>query len=223
MPLPLLSLVGTTCAASILALKLSVSATASELALNLLSNFPLQRTIDYQYASVIIAVLALAAVVGAARAARLAGAFLHVPRSLARGVPAALGLFAMLAFQAARYGSLRALGPEYAGAFTMTEHARLGRHVLAQIPLDAPVSAQGPIAPHVSNRRTVYVFPTVRDAEYVVLDERADLFPVHLQTLPGMTPEESYREYVRRLLRDGEFTVVAQDDGWLLLRRARSE
>jgi len=194
---------------------------ASELALNLLSDFPAQRTIDYQYASVIVAVAALAAVVGAGRTVAFAGARLGLPRGAVAWGLAVWALAACIVFQAGRYGSIRALGPEYAGVYADSDHARLGHQMLAQIPDGVPISAQGTIAPHLSRRPRVYVFPTVADAEWVVLDRHANSFPVHLMPLAGSTPEESYLEYVRRLTAAGEFVTIEDADGWMLLRRAR--
>lgn len=194
---------------------------ASELALNLLSDFPAQRTIDHQYPSVIVAVAALAAVVGAGRTATFAGARLGLPRAAVAWSLAVWALAAGAVFQARSYGTLRALGPEYAGVYADSDHARIGHALLAQIPDDVPVSAQGTIAPHLSRRPRVYVFPTVGDAEWVALDRRANPFPVHLMPLAGSSPEESYREYVRRLTASGGFGIVADADGWLLLRRLR--
>jgi hypothetical protein len=104
--------------------------------------------------------------------------------------------------------------------YAQTEHARIGKQMLAMIPRDATVSAQGTIAPHLSSRETIYVFPTVREAEYVVLDTTANTFPVHLQLLPDRNPEQSYREYVRRLS-DGDYALLSAADGWMLFRRKR--
>lgn len=194
---------------------------ASELALNLLSDFPAQRTIDYQYTSVIVAVAALAAVVGAGRAARFASARLGMPRAAIAWSLAAWAIVASIVFQARSYGTIRALGHEYDGVYADSAHVQLGHAMLARIPADAAVSAQGTIAPHVSRRPRVYVFPTIADAEWVALDQHANPFPVHLIPLPGLTPEESYREYVHRLTASGDFATVADTDGWLLLRRVR--
>jgi uncharacterized membrane protein len=195
---------------------------ASETALNLLSDFPAQRTIDYQYASVIVAVGALAAVVGTARAARFASARAGVDATRVAWGLAVWAVLASVVFQAHTYGNLRAAGREYAGAYADSAHARAGRRLLERIPPNDPVSAQGTVAPHVSRRPRVYVFPTVADAEWVILDETANPFPVHLLPVPGMTPEESYREYVRRLTAGGEFVASAQTDGWLLLHRVHT-
>lgn len=196
-------------------------AAASELALNLLSDFPAQRTIDHQYASVIVAVAALAAVVGAGRTAAFADTRLGLPRAAVAWGLAAWALAACALFQTRSYGTIRALGPEYAGVYADSDHARLGHEMLAQIPDGVPVSAQGTIAPHVSRRPRVYVFPTIADAEWVALDRHANPFPVHLMPLAGSSPEESYLEYVRRLTADGGFAIVADVDGWMLLRRVR--
>jgi uncharacterized membrane protein len=46
------------------------------------------------------------------------------------------------------------------------------------IPAAARVSAQDPFVPHLSHRATIYQFPRVRDAEYVVLDPEAPSGPV---------------------------------------------
>jgi uncharacterized membrane protein len=194
---------------------------ATEVGLNLLSDFPAQRTIDHQYASVTVAVAALAAVVGAGRAARFAGARLGMPPAAIAWSLAAWAIAATAVFQARSYGTIRALGREYAGVYTDSAHARLGREMLARIPAGVAVSAQGTIAPHVSRRPRVYVFPTVADAEWVALDRHANRFPVHLMPLSGLTPEESYREYVQRLTASGDFRTVADADGWMLLRRLR--
>jgi uncharacterized membrane protein len=194
---------------------------ASEVALNLLSDFPAQRTIDHQYASVTVAVAALAAVVGAGRLVTFAGARLGLPRAAVAWTLAAWALAACAVFQVRSYGTIRALGPEYEGVYAASDHARLGHEVLAQIPHGVPVSAQGTIAPHVSRRTRVYVFPTVADAEWVALDRHANPFPVHLMPLAGSSPEDSYLEYVRRLTASGDFAIAADADGWLLLRRVR--
>lgn len=194
---------------------------ASEVALNLLSDFPAQRTIDHQYASVIVAVAALAAVVGTGRTARFASVRLGLPRAAVAWSLAAWALAACTVVQTRSYGTIRALGPEYEGVYADSDHARLGHEVLANVPDGVPVSAQGTIAPHLSRRPRVYVFPTIADAEWVALDRHANPFPVHLMPLAGSSPEESYREYVRRLTASGDFAVVTDADGWLLLRRVR--
>jgi uncharacterized membrane protein len=52
------------------------------------------------------------------------------------------------------------------------------RAALRRIPPDARVSAQGPFVPHLSHRPTLYQFPRVRDAEYVIVDPEAGPWPL---------------------------------------------
>jgi len=52
------------------------------------------------------------------------------------------------------------------------------RAALRQVPAGARVSAQGAFVPHLSHRPTIYQFPRVRDAEYVLLDPQSSPWPV---------------------------------------------
>lgn len=88
---------------------------------------------------------------------------------------------------------------------------RLIHEVLERIPPGASVSAQTTLAPHLSQRERIYLFPTRRDAEYVVLDRRASTYPVG-------TAE--YQAAVARTLESGCFIRLADREGVLLLRRA---
>jgi hypothetical protein len=89
-------------------------------------------------------------------------------------------------------------------------------HTLDLIPVDAVVSAQDGLFPHLSRRPVIYLFPTVADAEYVVLDldYSADKVPLD---------DELYSPSVDGLLADPNFHVVAFDNGALLLRRGPGE
>ena len=190
----------------------------SEFGLNVLSSFPAQKTIAYQYSAIIVAVSALAMVRGVSRVAARLGRNAPVRR---RAVAAACGLalIGTASYQADHYGSIRFWGSEYRESYRVSEHDRLGARFLTQVPPNVAVSAQSDLAPHISNRRTLYVFPTVNDAEYVVLDATSTIFPVHLFPIDGMSPEEAYVEYIRRLLDDGGFQVIDAEDGWFLLKR----
>lgn len=109
--------------------------------------------------------------------------------------------------------------PSYRDAYIQTTHDRLGSRFLSLIPEMVPVSAQSDLAPHVSNRPKVYVFPTVADAEYVLLDATSTIFPVHLFPIDDFGPEDAYREYVRRLMVSDRYIIVDEEDGWMLLTR----
>jgi hypothetical protein len=98
-------------------------------------------------------------------------------------------------------------------ALEETAHHRRAQAVIAQIPPDAAVAAQDRLNPHVSGRRTVYIFPRVEDAGYVLLDVTGPAWPQHPSDL---------RRSVEELLA-GDFGVAAAQDGYLLLQRGAAE
>lgn len=193
---------------------------ASEFFLNLLSSFEPQRTIDFQYSAILVSASALAAPFGARLAGRVLERGLRVPAPLTVAAAGALALASTIGFQIYRYGSLRILSPDYRSSYTIAEHHRLARRFLDEIPADATVSAQDAITPHLE-RRVVWTFPQIRNADVVLLDLTGKIFPVHLYPLRNQTPEASYYEYVQRLLAGGAYRIADAEDGWLLLRRAR--
>jgi hypothetical protein len=106
--------------------------------------------------------------------------------------------------------------------FRLTDHFQLNEHqqALARtqdlIPADAVVSAQSHLYPHLSRRPVIYLFPTVADAEYVVLDldYGADRMPLD---------EDLFVPTVEGLLADPNFHIVAFDNGALILQRGPGE
>ncbi|HBY93764.1 MAG TPA: hypothetical protein DEP84_07300, partial [Chloroflexi bacterium] len=120
-----------------------------------------------------------------------------------------LTLFVLLASLVAQ---VRSGATPLAAGFTwpaVTEHHRVGEAVIAAIPPNAAVSAGWRLNPHVSERRRVYQFPDVREADLVLLDvTMLDLF---------MHPNDLHAQ-VETLLAQG-WGVAAGTDGWLLLQR----
>ncbi|HQY92277.1 DUF2079 domain-containing protein [Caldilinea sp.] len=98
-------------------------------------------------------------------------------------------------------------------ALTETDHHRRAQVIMAQIPPDAAVSAQDRLNPHVSGRRTVYIFPRVDDADYVWLDVTGPAWPQH--------PSDLKRDVDTLLAND--FGIAAAEDGYLLLQRGAKE
>lgn len=95
-------------------------------------------------------------------------------------------------------------------SWEITDHDRLAQRFMAQIPPDAPISAQGKLYPHLSDRMIAYQFPDVNDADYVFLDVTIDTWPIHPNDLKAK---------VQELLDSGEFGVLDAADGYVLLRR----
>ena len=92
----------------------------------------------------------------------------------------------------------------------VTPHHRLAKEFMDLIPPDAPLSTQSGLYPHLAHREKAYFFPGINDAEYVFLDVTGSSYPI------GTV--EVY-ETVQRLLSEGEFGVMAAEDGYLLLKK----
>ncbi len=193
---------------------------ASELLLNLLSFFPFQRTIDYQYAAIPVAAAALAAPWGTRALARRLGPRLRLGTPAATVAIAGVVLASSIAFQLSRYGTLRILANPYRDSYRISAHDRMAPRFLGAVPADATVSAQDAIAPHL-NRPVIWCFPQVRDADVVLLDLSGSIFPASLFPLRGQSPEASYYEYVQRLLAGTAYRIDDAAGGWLRLSRAR--
>jgi hypothetical protein len=94
----------------------------------------------------------------------------------------------------------------------VTQHDRLGEQIAAEIPAGASVSAQSTLAPHVSQRTTIYQFPFgAQQADYIFLDVTSGNF------YPFTSPD-AYVAAVRDAMSGG--AIVDARDGYLLLRRS---
>jgi uncharacterized membrane protein len=96
--------------------------------------------------------------------------------------------------------------------YRLTDHQQALARTVDLVPADAIVSGQDGLFPHLSRRPVIYLFPTVADADYVVLDidYSADKMP--------LDPKLFYST-VEGLLADPSFHVAAFEDGALLLQR----
>ena len=194
------------------------------LAINLLADFaPMHQVTTLIYAAPVLPFVMLAAVMGVARAnewinrprmtpiERITAD--QNPRSSAQSASSAFHwLAAILVLGGALigqrlWGVLPGSGNHL--ALSVTDHHRRAAAVIAQIPPDAAVSAQDRLNPHVSGRQTLYIFPRVDDADYVILDTTGPAWPQHPADL---------RRSVDELLA-GDFGVAAASDGYLLLQR----
>jgi hypothetical protein len=103
------------------------------------------------------------------------------------------------------------LGGEYFWPET-TAHQQLLESFLNQIPPEARVSTTKTLFPHVSHRRFVYRFPTVQDADYILLD---------VSQATTMVPLDFRLNYLD-VLKQG-FGVRDALDGYLLLERGLAQ
>jgi uncharacterized membrane protein len=95
----------------------------------------------------------------------------------------------------------------------VSEHARRAQPFfewIHRLPPEVPISASSSIYPHVAHRERVYLFPTVSDAQFILLDVTGPPSPVGIG---------DQRQIVGALLDYAEFGVAASDHGFLLLER----
>jgi uncharacterized membrane protein len=206
------------------------------LAVLMLTWTPAQYSINYHYPAHLIPFVYFLTVLGVARVLSLlhAGATAgasgthrrdagssssadsHVRRRLV--ITASLGgaLLAASLAMSARYGHLI---PRPGAEFPRPDHHdAVIASILTQIPAGSAVSTMSDIVPHLTTRPTVYLFPDVADAEYLLLDTdlSANFWP--------HTGLKARAQAIRDLLphiQGGEFGLVRQEDGVLLLRRGQ--
>jgi uncharacterized membrane protein len=91
-------------------------------------------------------------------------------------------------------------------------HTTLAQHFIAMIPPDASVSAQTKLVPHLSERKSIYMFPYGDDqADYILLDTTSDMYPFP-RTI-------DYIEAAKSVILSGHYGIVAAQDGYILLKR----
>ncbi|MCU0500673.1 MAG: DUF2079 domain-containing protein [Anaerolineae bacterium] len=109
-------------------------------------------------------------------------------------------------------------GPEFFRvAFPRPDpHAAVVERFVRQIPREAVVSTMSDIATHLTARRTIYLFPDVADAEYLLLDTdpRANYWPHE-----GLKARERALRDMLPQIRSGQFGLVRSEDGVMLLKR----
>jgi hypothetical protein len=80
------------------------------------------------------------------------------------------------------------------------------------VPDGAPVSATNALGAHLSDRRRIFSFPVLRDAEWVAVDTR------RLTYLDSLRPDRA-RPALAALRRDPRWRLVFAEDGILVFRR----
>jgi len=91
----------------------------------------------------------------------------------------------------------------------VTAHHRLFERFAAQIPPEAVISTTPPLFPHLSHRPVIYLFPDVRDADYVLID---------VSGVTDMHPNDVFERF-HELTDGGGFGILDAADGYILLQR----
>ena len=212
-----------------------------ELAINLLSDRPQMTSIDYHYSAPILPFVYLATAAGisnltsitlnlktrlteargrfSGRISRLAG-LLPGRRALCKA-PLVLAVAVLLLGVEVDYRT----GPlplfhspdNYSSVIDppSREHARALDGAVKLIPDGATVSATNPLGPHLAHRRYLYLFPTVQDAEYVVIDETEPSYDTYTNPVLNLSS-------TLKLERNPDYRKVYSRDGVVVFERTAS-
>jgi hypothetical protein len=173
-----------------LASPLALLVALPELALNVLSSTVTQTSVRTHYAATAIPALLAATAFGVARIGARSAYAVALAALAATAVLGPLGRIDLSA------------GPRDAAA----------RQALALVPDDAPVSATNALGAHLSDRDRVFSFPVLREAEWVVVDER------RLTSLDSLEPGPA-RPALAELRADPGWRLVFAESGLLVFRR----
>ncbi len=187
------------------------------LGINLLSNFPpMQRVNSLIYAAPIIPAVMISSIYGTRNLqqfSKWANQRMNEPAVLQFILRHSSFILSMIILAAtliyhAYFGFLPG-GGQFRGWEAVTAHHRRSQQIFAQIPAEARLSAQDRLNPHLSRRKTLYIFDRVDDADYIVLDVTQDSWPLHPVAL---------HHRVQQFF-EGGFGIVDAGDGYLLLAK----
>lgn len=176
------------------------------LGINMLSAYYAQFSGRFHYSAPIVPIFIVAAIFGVLR---LAGWLADLAPSFQEQAPRVVLGIVLISSLAYHY---RAGVTPLAATFRrpqVTEHHRLLARFADQIPPSAPLSTTAQIFPHFTHRQRMHIFPTVADAEYVLLD---------VTGMNEMHPADLQREY-QALVDGGTFGILDAADGYILLQR----
>ncbi len=175
------------------------------LAINWLSNFTAMHRLALQYPLALTPFVAMAGVAGAARAAGCLERF-RLPANWARGlVTAAVFAGALLAQRA---HGLSPFSAEYYD-YPPSPHTQLLNRLAARIPPEASVSAQPNLLSHLTHRTSAHTLERL-DSDYILLD------------IATIGNKDNLNRWVRDVLFT-DYALEAAEDGYMLLRRGKSD
>lgn len=97
-------------------------------------------------------------------------------------------------------------GKHYKRDFPIDEAYR----ILKQIPDDVIVCAHACFVPHLALRSTVYQFPIIKDAEYILLSPKEGTYPL---------TKEQFATEVDQLTHSSEWEAIVQNENFILLKK----
>jgi uncharacterized membrane protein len=184
---------------------LALAISAPDLAINLLSTHePMHFVEKYHYVAPLLPGIMISAILGVAWLSRQIARLTKLPRHTV--VLALTGIVFASTLYYHHYHGYTPLARAFE-SYQVSSHHRVGEAIARSIPIEAAVSAQPNLNPHVSGRKTLYRFPYIGDAEYIFLD------------VSSLANKSDQYGLIRDLLAGDEFGLVRAEDGYLLLRR----
>jgi uncharacterized membrane protein len=165
-----------------------------DLAINLLSSNPNQTTVQFQYTAGIVAFVVAASIFGAAR--------LKSRRRLDLPLWVLAAVMAVAIYSPIYLGAsdVRALGSPLVAA---------KQHAVGLIPDGVPVAASNKLDGHLSERRYIYTFPSVRRARWIVFDTKDNSY----------IDAKGYKRAIRRYEANRAWRTVYSSHGVTVLRK----
>ena len=175
---------------------------------NLLSNFPGQYSGEQHYSAPLVVAFIIAAIYGMSRLLNNISLREANGQSLRKSI--LIGLSFWLLAWSLSYHALHGWTPlsVRVETYQMGPAAAQLETFTRQIPSEAIVSASAAIHPHLAHRRVAYVFPTVEEADYVIVD---------VTDVPGVHPND-VRTKITTLL-DHNWDFVAAKHGLMLAKK----
>jgi uncharacterized membrane protein len=187
---------------------------APTVAINLLSNLPTTYALDrFHYSAVLVPFVVASAINGTAFLVNLVHGKRGFSKSFLCAILTTMILIVTLGYQLKFGHTPLAFGFQWP---TAQASFQTGQQMLELIPADAVVSAQTTLSTHLTHRPGIYLFPQLTSelygpAQYIALDLGGNIYPL-------FDPAE-YQRRVVALKGSGDYTVVFEQDNYLLLRR----
>jgi hypothetical protein len=191
----------------------SLAMASPAVAINALSTSDWMRSGGAHYSASIVPFLVIAAAYGVDWWAAALARWTHGRRRAFQAVSlalAALGLSVALVYH--HQNGVSPLSRRFV-LEPVSEHARRAAPLIDRVnrlPPDVPISVGSNLYPHVAHRQKVYLFPTISDAQVILLDATGPPSPV---------ASDDQALVAQSLIEYGEFGVAASDHGLLLLER----
>jgi len=178
---------------------------------NLFSNFPGQYSGEQHYSAPLVAAFVLAAIFGTRRLLNNVSLREINGRSLKTSALIATCLW--LLSWSLGYHTLHGWTPLSLRTepYPLTPAARALPNLLAAIPPNAAVSASAGLHPHVAHRRVAYIFPTVQEADYLLVD---------VTDIPAVHPYDAHAKITEMLAT--RWTILETGPGLLLAQKSAS-